>query len=213
MGHLVEDYYDMSFELLPRANFAGCPTSDISMPYIKSDVQSRRLPKRDDNPDDVGSAGRQRIYLPGAIVLEQHPDILRKDSVAGMNPSAIDPDLDSKGNSISDMMGRESLVVFFEDFVVAQVTEATLDQYWLRESRNSHNDDYDGNCDDVVDVFDIAATQKPSVSNEEATVPKARCGYEGPHESKFLFSSASRNRLREMLSPGLPGSFKSPASK
>jgi hypothetical protein len=31
MDHPIEDYYDMPAELLPSANFAGRPTSDISM--------------------------------------------------------------------------------------------------------------------------------------------------------------------------------------
>jgi hypothetical protein len=31
MPHVVEDYYDMPIELLPSANFAGRPTSDIDM--------------------------------------------------------------------------------------------------------------------------------------------------------------------------------------
>jgi hypothetical protein len=148
-------------------------------------------------------------------MLAQHPAQLRRDSVAALDPFSLDPKLESLGKRLSDVVGLDGLVMFFDDFgVVAEVTEATLDKYWLCETQNIH---------DLHDIDEeILDARTFSASNVEAA-PKGSWVVQSPRESKFSFSSASsaasvpakrkRHRLRGLLSPGLPGTaFKSPAA-
>jgi hypothetical protein len=150
-------------------------------------------------------------------MLAQHPAQLRRDSVATLDPFSLDPKLESLRKRLSDVVGLDGLVMFFEDFdVVAEVTEATLDKYWLCETQNIHDlDDID---EEGLDARTVSA------SSMEGTTPKGPWVAQSPRESKFSFSSASstasvpakrkRNRLRGLLSPGLPGAafLKSPAT-
>jgi hypothetical protein len=181
--------------------------------FIQSGMRSSNEPKREDNTKDADAAKRQRIYLPGPIMLAQHPAQLRKDSVATLDPSSVDSKLYSPGRRMSDILGLDTIVTFFEEVsVVAEVTDATLDQYWLHESESSDN---------TVEDVD---TRKESITSVEETPPQIPWVIRTPRGSKFSFSSASstkpppekrkRNRLRDFLSPGLPGSVfpKAPAS-
>lgn len=169
---------------------------------------------------DVDAAERRRVYLPGAIMLAEHPAKLRRDSVATLDPFTFDPKLDSLGRRTSDTAGLDSMVMFFEEFgVVAKVTEATFDQYWLRQSLNM-SDAMDEEMEDFV-------ARKASVSSAKVVGPMGPYVAQGPPGLKSSFSSASsvismhppekrkRSRLRGLLSPGLPGAafLKSPASR
>ncbi|KAK1916998.1 hypothetical protein P3342_001580 [Pyrenophora teres f. teres] len=140
------------------------------------------------------------------------------DSVATLDPFAFDAKLESPGRRMSELVGLDGIAMFFDEFgVVAEVTEMTLDKYWLREGC--------GPTDDIVE--DVAADARNSiVSNIEQTGPKGQKVACSDRGSKFSFSSASsaasvpppekrkRSRLRDLLSPGLPGSafLKAPAS-
>jgi len=166
----------------------------------------------------VGAAEQGRIYLAGTITLAQHPAELRRDSVATLDPFAFDPKLESPGRRMSDLVGLDGIVMFFEDFgVVAEPTEATLDKYWLREG-----------CGPSEDIVEASPADAPNsrASSVEETEPRSVCMAHSARGSKFSFSSASsaasvprperrkRSRLRDLLSPGLPGSafLKAPAS-
>jgi hypothetical protein len=179
----------------------------------QSGIRNSNELKRKDDTKDADAAKRQRIYLPGPIMLAQHPAQLRKDSVASLDPFAVDSKLDSPGRRMSDIVGLETIVTFFEEFgVIAEVTNTTLDQYWLHESESS---------DDTVEDVDARKESITSVEEKPPQIPWVTRSHRG---SKFSFSSASstepppekrkRNRLRDLLSPGLPGSafLKAPAS-
>jgi hypothetical protein len=181
--------------------------------HIQSGIQNSNELKRKGDTEDADAAKRQRAYLPGPITLAQHPAKLRRDSVATLDPFAFDPKLEPPGRRFSDIVGLDTIVTFFEDFgVVAEVTDATLDQYWLHEGED---------IDDIVEEMDA---RKESVTSVEETPSKVPWVVQSPRGSKFSFSSASstepppekrkRNRLRGLLSPGLPGSafLKAPAS-
>ncbi|KAF1832925.1 hypothetical protein BDW02DRAFT_599489 [Decorospora gaudefroyi] len=158
--------------------------------------------------------GIQKMYLPGAITLVQNPAAFRKDSVATGDPFTK---AECPERLLSDLKDLDGVVMFFDDFgVIAHVTDATLDQYWLHGSRSSEED---------LDA------RKASLSSVEDTAPKAVAawGAQRTRGSNFSFSSASasstasapapekrkRDRLRGLLSPGLPGSafLKSSASR
>jgi hypothetical protein len=155
-------------------------------------------------------------------MLAAHPAKLRRDSVATLDPFTFDLKLDSLGRRISDTVGLDGIVMFFEEFgVVGKVTEVTFDQYWLRESLIM-SDDMDEGMQDM-------ATRKASVCSVEETGPICHGVAQSPPQEEGLkskFSSASstvsmhppekrkRSRLRGLLSPGLPGAafLKSPAT-
>jgi hypothetical protein len=154
-------------------------------------------------------------------MLAKHPAKLRRDSVATLDPFTFDPRLDSLGRRISDIVGLDGIVMFFEEFgVVGQVTEVTFDQYWLRKSLIM-SDDMDEEMEDMV-------ARKRSVGSVKETGPLGSWVAQSPRREglKSKFSSASstvsmhapekrkRSRLRGLLSPGLPGAafLKSPAS-
>ncbi|CAG5170381.1 uncharacterized protein ALTATR162_LOCUS7176 [Alternaria atra] len=187
----------------------------------RANVEGRRTLKRKHNNGDVDAAERRTVYLPGAIMLAEHPAKLRRDSVATLDPFTFDPRLDSPGRRISDIVGLDGIVMFFEEFgVVGQVTEVTFDQYWLRKSLIM-SDDMDEEMEDMV-------ARKRSVGSVKETGPLGSWVAQSPRREglKSKFSSASstvsmhapekrkRSRLRGLLSPGLPGAafLKSPAS-
>lgn len=103
--------------------------------------------------------------------------------------------------------------------MVAKVTEATFDQYWLRQSLKM-SDAMDEEMEDFV-------ARKASVSSVREVGPMGPRVTQGPPGLKSSFSSASsvvsmhppekrkRSRLRGLLSPGLPGAafLKSPAGR
>jgi hypothetical protein len=186
----------------------------------RPNVEGRHTLKRKHHHGDVDAAERRRVYLPGAIMLAEHPAKLRRDSVATLDPFTFDPKLDSPGRRTSDTAGLDGIVMFFEDFgVVAKVTEATFDQYWLRQSIIMSDA-----MDEEMEDFDA---RKASVSSVREAGPMGPCVAQGPPRLKSSFSSASsavsmhppekrkRSRLRGLLSPGLPGAafLKSPAAR
>lgn len=198
----------------PVAHTTHSPSS------ARPNVEAHHTLKRKHQRGDVDAAERRRVYLPGAIMLAEHPAKLRRDSVATLDPFTFDPKLDSPGRRTSDSAGLDSIVIFFEEFgVVAKVTEATFDQYWLRQSLKM-SDAMDEEMEDFV-------ARKASVSSVREVGPMGPRVTRGPPGLKSSFSSASsvvsmhppekrkRSRLRGLLSPGLPGAafLKSPAGR
>ncbi|KAH7399534.1 hypothetical protein BKA66DRAFT_406356, partial [Pyrenochaeta sp. MPI-SDFR-AT-0127] len=154
----------------------------------------------------------RHVYVPGPICLEERPMKPRRDSCASTD--ALDAAREGKANSFSDMVCLDGIVMFFEEFgVVEQITEGTLDEYWLRESQD--------------DKF-VVRTRRLSVSSMDEQEPRSHSQTPSSRGTKFYFSSASstaslpasgiskrqRTRLRKFLSPALPGSgfLKTPAS-
>jgi hypothetical protein len=149
-------------------------------------------------------SGQKRIYVPGAIRLEEHPAKLRKDSVASLEPFAKEVDFGSRRNS--DMIVLDNITVFFDELgVVEDATEACLDRYWydVASARTS-----------IITITSIDETPVTSVE-------KPQQGRSTQGSSRFSFSSASssssqarngtpmmrqRDKLRRLLSPAFPGS-------
>ena len=210
-----------------RRKAANIILPEIRSPSTRSNVRCHRPLKRKHNNGDVDVAEKRTIYLPGAIMLARHLAKLRRDSVATLDAFTFDTKLEPSEERYSDMVGLKGIVTFFEDFgVVAEATEATLDKYWLRESQGRRKSD-DAIIEGKGEGEEVDA-RKVSVSSVMDTGhPRGDWTVQSPRGSKFSFSSASsttsvpppekrkRNRLRDLLSPGLPGSafLKSPASR
>ncbi|CAO2656974.1 Nn.00g057770.m01.CDS01 [Neocucurbitaria sp. VM-36] len=147
---------------------------------------------------------RQRVYEPGPIRLEEHPTKPRVDSVADSEP--FDAAITAKTSRFSDMVALDGIVMFFEDFgVVDQVSEETLDKYWL---------------DDQPKDLGVGVKRTTSKTSIAETASKHHRKARIHRVSRFSFSSGSssasthpigaakrqRIRLRRLLSPALPGS-------
>ena len=189
-------------------------TTSVS-PRTRSPIAHSDIQRHNEIVNDVVRSadllGQKRVYLPGTICLEEHPASRRRDSVASTDP--FDMALASKGTRFSDMVALDGIVMFFEDLgVVEQVTEVTLDKFWLHET---HNDAHAGDG------------RRPSITSVEETTSKSPRNAPSERGSKFSFSSTSstasvppsgmkrqRIRLRRLLSPALPGAafLKNPAS-
>ncbi|OAL55981.1 hypothetical protein IQ07DRAFT_185125 [Pyrenochaeta sp. DS3sAY3a] len=111
------------------------PQSSSQRPTTCGSLSSGSSSADEDTPDfdtlardeEILSAGQRHIYLPGPISLETS----RRDS-------SMSPCFKAMGGRFSDMVGHDSIVMFFEEFgVVEEVTEETLDRFWLNESRRS----------------------------------------------------------------------------
>jgi hypothetical protein len=163
---------------------------------------------REDNVRDVLAPGKRRVYVPGPIMLEQHPAMLRTDSVASMD-MFLD-DLGPKQRRTSDTMVMDQIASFFDEPGVGeQTTETGLDKYWLNEEVS-----YGQPSSQATGVLELAA--------RPPWAPRSCLGERQPNEasamlSRFSFSSASsppsvapsrrqRLRLRRLLLPALPGS-------
>ncbi|RMZ66590.1 dipeptidyl aminopeptidase b [Pyrenophora seminiperda CCB06] len=181
-------------------------TRSISAESTRSNVLMADKLKQEHNTEEVDAAEQGRIYLAGTITLAQHPAKLRRDSVATLDPFAFDPKLESPGRQISEVVGLDSIAMFFEEFgIVAEVTEATLDKYWLQEGW--------GPRDGIVEEWHTEV-RKASVSSVEETGAAEGWVAHSARESTFSLSSASstasvrpaekrkRSRLKELLSPG-----------
>jgi hypothetical protein len=138
-------------------------------------------------------AGRQPIYMAGAIRLEEHPAKLRKDSVASLEPFAKEVEFGSRRNS--DIIVEDSITIFFDELgVVEDATEACLDRYW----------------------HDVASARASIITIVEApltSVVKPPRGLSPQRSSRFSFSSASSSastapmmRQRDRLKRLFPGS-------
>lgn len=156
------------------------------------------------NVEAVDLARPRNVYLPGAIRFEQHPAMPRRDSVATLDPFELPG---HRARRISDKIAQDDITMFFEDFdLMDEISEMTLDRYWLGEFHNSEE----------------AASKTRSLSSVKELMPTSPEVTFSPHGSKFSFSSTSstgseapkrpRTRLARLLSPALQGSaFFTPA--
>jgi hypothetical protein len=138
-------------------------------------------------------AGRQPIYVAGAIRLEPHPSKLRKDSVASLEPFAKEVEFGGRRNS--DIIVEDSITKFFDELgVLEDTTEACLDRYW----------------------HDVASARTSIITIVEApvtSVVKPPRGHSPQRLSRFSFSSTSSSasqtpmlRQRDRLKRLFPGS-------
>jgi hypothetical protein len=157
--------------------------------------------------DDRGWAGH-RVYLPGQIRLEEHPAKIRGDSLATLDP--FERSTEPSEKRFSDIIGIEKITMYFEGLgVLEEVTSACLDRYWLDESPPAPQ------------AADARKPGAPGIEEQGATGPQKSSASSSPPGSRFSFSSTSstassqppletpmrqRDRLRRLLSPGLPGS-------
>lgn len=153
---------------------------------------------------DLGDAYETRMYVPGPICLEKHPAMLRKDSVATLDPFASE--MDTTGRRPSDLLALDQIVVFFDGMgLIEEATDECLDRYWLRTPQQALQE-----TDlDVLELDPVSPRSQQS-SHSRATSNTL---------SRFSFSSASSGasvpqdspqkrqliRLRRLLSPAIPG--------
>lgn len=147
-----------------------------------------------------------RVYVSGPICLEQHPAVLRKNSVATLDPFASE--INSKGRRPSDLMVLEQIVVYFDGMGLSEAaTDECLDRYWLNSPQEETLHE---TVSDIVELEPLTPRGQHSGSSKDARSTLSR----------FSFSSASSGassvpqgspqkrqliRLRRLLSPALPG--------
>lgn len=171
-------------------------------PFLRPQPQSNDRLAGD---EDCEVLYQTRVYVPGSICLEEHPALLRKDSVATMDPFASE--IDSIGRRPSDWRALEQIVVYFDGMgLIDEATDECLDRYWLNGQQQA------------------LPETLPEVTELEPLTPRSQ---QSQHSSKgassmlsrFSFSSASSGasvpqgspqrrqliRLRRLLSPALPG--------
>jgi hypothetical protein len=192
------------------------PTSAIngkrgtSTPVSPKTPSPVRRPQPLSNHSFVGDEDRKdlyrsRVYVPGPICLEKHPALLRKDSVATLDPFASE--IDSIRRRPSDLLALEQILVFFDSMGLnEEASDVCLDRYWLNGPQQALQ----------ITDFDVMELEPPltpqSQQNSDSTDASSAL-------SRFSFSSASSNasvpqgtpqkrqliRLRRLLSPALPG--------
>ena len=182
-------------------------TSTPVSPETPSPFRRSRLPSNDRSAgdEDLDDLFRTRLYVHGPIQLENHPALLRKDSVATLDPFASE--IDSIGRRPSDLMALEQIVVYFEDMCLNEgASDVCLDRYWLNGPQQAVQ----------ITEFDVMELEPPSTPRSQQS-----CGSKDAPSvlSRFSFSSASSSasvpqsspqkrqlvRLRRLLSPALPG--------
>ena len=155
--------------------------------------------------EDIKDLFRTTVYVPGPIQLEEHPALLRKDSVATLDPFASE--IDAIGRRPSDLMALEQMVVYFDDMGLNEdASDVCLDRYWLNGPQQA-----------------LRMTDVDAMELEPPLTPRSqqRSGSKDVPSmlSRFSFSSASSGasvpqsspqrrqliRLRRLLSPALPG--------
>ncbi|KAF2850738.1 hypothetical protein T440DRAFT_468309 [Plenodomus tracheiphilus IPT5] len=174
-------------------------------PAAQSLVQARAYLRATNDIKVEDSSRPPRIYVPGAISLEEDPAMHRRDSVATLDPFDRPR---HKAHRFSDMIVEEATIMFFDDLgVMEDATEASLDRYWLDSSRGYGADGYEQE----------AAWRRPSNSSVTETTPMSPQMTHSLHRSRFSSSSVSSNipspamgksartGLGRLLSPALPG--------
>jgi hypothetical protein len=174
------------------------------LPFRKSSLPSN---DRSVGDEDLDNVFRTRLYVPGPIQLEMHPALLRKDSVATLDPFASE--IDSIGRRPSDLMALEQIVVYFDDLGLNEgASDVCLDRYWLNGPQQAIR----------ITDFDVTELEPPLTPRSQQSSKDAPSML-----SRFSFSSASSSasvsqsypqkrqliRLRRLLLPALPG-LKSP---
>ncbi|XPS70406.1 hypothetical protein M3J09_002627 [Ascochyta lentis] len=192
------------------------PTSAINGRRGSSTPVSPRTPspfRRPQPRSNDSSAGEEnledpyqtRVYVPGPVCLEEHPALLRKDSVATLDPFASE--VDSIERRPSDLLALEQIVVYFDGMgLIEEATDQCLDTYWLNGQQQAPQETYFGDME-LAPLFPRSEQRKRSSKGPSSML------------SRFSFSSASSGasvpqgspqkrqliRLRRLLSPALPG--------
>lgn len=190
----------------PSKRPGSAPSTLLSttFPQAKHNVQGRDTSREKDTAEHSETVEQKRLYVPGPIRLEPGPPPPRRDSAASLDHFVSD--FASKDPDLSDMMGVDNIVEFFEEFGgIEEATAGTLDQYWLRRNQiYSHTDSW----------------RKTHGLNTEKPLPKIHQKSLRAPISMFSFSTSSltspvsptettmRQRIsfRKWLSPALPGS-------
>jgi len=154
--------------------------------------------------EDLGDAYETRMYMHGPICLEKHPAMLRKDSVATLDPFASE--IDMTGRRPSDLLALDQIVAFFDGMgLIEEATDECLDRYWLRPPQQALQET-------DLDVLELECASPRSQQSSHSRATSSTL-------SRFSFSSASSGasvpqdspqkrqliRLRRLLSPAIPG--------
>ncbi|KAJ4315527.1 hypothetical protein N0V94_005900 [Neodidymelliopsis sp. IMI 364377] len=176
-------------------------------PFLRLQPQSNDTLEDDEAFEDLYQT---RVYMPGPICLEKHPAMLRKDSVATLDPFASE--VDSIGRRPSDLRALAQIVVYFDGMgIMEEATDQCLDRYWLTGQRQPQPPPPPLNSE-----FEVLELEPLSPRSQQSR----RSSRDGSSLlSRFSFSSASSSasvpqetpqkrqliRLRRLLSPALPG--------
>ncbi|KAF2622747.1 hypothetical protein BU25DRAFT_414997 [Macroventuria anomochaeta] len=124
--------------------------------------------------EDLEDLYQTRIYVPGPIHLEKHPALLRKDSVATLDPFASETD---------------SIVVYFDGIgLIEEATDECLDRYWLNGQQQALQET-------DLDVMELEPLSPRSQQSSNRRMPPAcsrsRQRHQAPPCHKALHKSAS----------------------
>lgn len=209
------------------------PAGNITRSPLSSSSRSNAH-CRNQQAGRVDVADRRNIDWPGAVMPARQSVRVRRDSVA----TGLDAKLVCERERYNaERVGppeEDDIVTFFEEFGVAvEATEATLDQFWLRDRCTAEEDNDDRSDAGLSSTLSVSSLPTASISNVGEAKAKAetpQAGLQLARQSRFSLSSASscsasetrpkkrskRSRLRDLLllSPGLPGAafLKIPAS-
>ena len=155
--------------------------------------------------EDLEHLYQTRVYVPGPLCLEKHPALLRKDSVATLDPFASA--IDSKGRRPSDLMALEEMVVFFDDMgLVEEATDECIDRYWLNGQQQALQETEF----DVMELEPLSSRgQQSKRSSKDASSMLSRFSFSSASSGVSVQRCSPQKRqligLRRLLSPALPG--------
>lgn len=170
-------------------------------PFLRPQPQSYEYTAGDEGLEDLFQA---RTYVCGPIWLERHPAMLRKNSVATLEPFASD--LDLIGRRPSDLLVLEQTVVYFDGMGLSEIaTEACLDRYWLNGPQEAlHETEAD-----AVELAPTTPRSQHSSSSRDAHSDLSRFSFSSASSRANVPQGSSQKcqliRLRRLLSPARPG--------
>jgi hypothetical protein len=178
---------------------------DVALSSVRTGADDPHIWGHEDYARGVLAPGKNRVYIPGPIMLEQPSALLRRDSVATMD--VFLDDLGPKRRRASDMEALDQIASFFEDSgATDRATDAGFDKFWLEKELP-----YGQPSSQTVSVVELKAHPPWAPQTCRGDCQSAEAGV----LSRFSFSSASsgapaapsrRARLkRRLLLPALPG--------
>ncbi|KAJ8111761.1 hypothetical protein OPT61_g5724 [Boeremia exigua] len=180
-------------------------TSTPVSPKTPSPFQRQPLSK-DSFPgdEDLEDLYRTRVYVSGPICLEQHPAMLRKNSVATLDPFASE--VDSIGRRPSDQLALERIFVYFDGMGMGEpASDECLDRYWLHPPLQALQETALG----VTELEPLTPRSQQSGSSQDTSSALSRFSFSSASSDASVAQGSPQKRqlvrLRKLLLPALPG--------